>query len=313
MAKELKSFDLNGVLDNCQDWVDNIVPEDTPFFNKLERIGGTSNSFKWVQDINDSLEDNIVTGSAEGGVTPGTASQDGTKSDQTERLNYAQIFRKFVTVTDTAAATSVHGRKSETEYQLEKAVISIKNQIESTFLSKQEKVKASATENALTDGILAQIPAELVIEGAFDATNFETLTHNLFLNGSTADCIITNSKGAAAIKALKDAGTGVGENLVIRKEVEKGDEDFLIDCFSVSDVNGHPYEVKVSRHMEKAFPDAAAAYLLNTKDFTCVVFRDIKIIRLSKVGSTSRYLVECEYGLRHGGRYKAGAIVAPKL
>ena len=308
-VNELKSFDLVGVLDNCTNWVDQIVPEDTPFLNSLEKSDHTSNSFAWVQDINDDLADNVVDGSIEGGNAPGTVIQDGTKSDQTERLNYAQIFRKFVTITDTAEATAVHGRKSETEYQLEKAITSLKNQIESTFLSAQEKRKATPSLTALTDGVLAQIPADCVVEGAIDAANVETLIQKLFENGSHADTIFTNVAGAKAFKALVDANGG---SLAMTEFVKRGDREFEIERFAFTDSNGRVYEIVVSRHLNKTFPDAPAAYFFNKKDFSCVVFRDIKIVRLSKTGSTSRYLVEGEYGLRHNGRYKAGAIVAPK-
>lgn len=308
-TNELKSFDLNGVLDNCTDWVDQIVPEDTPFLNGLYKSDHTSNSFAWVQDINDDLSDNVVEGSVEGGNAPGTAIQDGTKSDQTERLNYAQIFRKFVTITDTAEAVAVHGRKSETEYQLEKAITSLKNQIESTFLSQQVKRKATVSLPALTDGIFAQIPADCVISGPIDAANIETLTQKLFENGSHADTIFTNVEGAKAFRAVIEAQ---GYKLNMKEKVERDGRELEIERFSFSDSNGRVYEIVVSRHMNKEFVDGPAAYFFNKKDFSCVIFRDIKIVRLSKTGSTSRYLVEGEYGLRHNGRYKAGAIVAPK-
>lgn len=311
-TNELKSFDLAGILDSCTDWVDQIVPDDTPFLNSLNKADHTSNSFSWVQDVNDTLEENIVDGALEGGDAPGTAIQDGTKSDQTERLNYAQIFRKFVTISDTAEAVAVHGRKSETEYQLEKAITSLKNQIEATFLSKQEKRKATSSLSALTDGVFAQIPTELVIEGEITAANVESITHQLYLNGSTADMIYTNSFGAKAFKALMEAQTGVGPDLKIKEVVKKEGHEYEIERFTFTDVNGRTYKVCTSRHLEKAFPTSAAAYFLNSKDFSCVVFRDIKIVRLSKTGSTSRYLVEGEYGLRHNGRYKAGVIV-PKV
>lgn len=314
----VKSWDLQGVYDNTQDFIDEIVPLDTPFYNSIPKVSARSNSFTWVQDYNDQI--GVVGGRQEAvlasQVTAGSP-EDGSVSDESKRLNYAQIFRKFVTVTKTANASGIHGKSSESVYQLAKATTAIKNQIEGTFLSGQIKQAASATTSALTDGYTSQIPAECIVMGDITAANVETLIQALFANGSTADTIFTNALGAKALKHLMDVGDSVGpkhqvlcthkETWVDGKGVSMTDE-VTIEHFSFTDSNGRTYKVYTSRHLDKQNPDAAIAYFFNSDDFTCVEFRPLTIKKLDTQGSYDQWLIDCEVGLRHNGRHKAGFI-----
>lgn len=305
IAQLVKSWDLQGVYDNTQDFIDQIVPLDTPFYNSIAKIGARSNSFSWVQDYNDSI--GVVGGTQEAildsQITAGSP-QDGTVSDESKRLNYAQRFYKIVKVTKSANADGVHGKRSESVYQLAKATTALKNQIEGTFLSGQVKQAASATTNALTDGFTSQIPAECQVSGDITAANVETLIQALFANGSTADTIFTNSLGAKSLKNLMDVGTSVGPKLQWFSD-DAGDRK---EHFSFTDSNGKLYEVYTSRHLDKQVPDVGIAYFFNSDDFTCVEFRPLNIVKLDTRGSYDEWQIDCEVGLRHNGRHKAGFI-----
>lgn len=304
----VKSWDLAGVLDNTQDFIDQITPEDTPFYNSLMKVQVRSGSFKWVQDKNDTIgvvnpRQEVVQASQ---VIAGSE-EDGTFSEQSERLNYAQIFRKFVTVSKTAARNSVGGRpKGETVYQIAKATTALMNQIEGVFLSGQIKQAADATNSAKTDGFTSQLPGPLIVTGGITADNIDALIQSLFEQGSTADTMLVNSNGAKALKHIMDVGNKVGPYL------QWQDPETGKDWFTFTDSNGKVYKVITSRYLEKMEPATNGGeilYVYNSEDWSAVEFRPMTIEQLDTLGSYDQYLITTEVGLRHNGRWKSGAII----
>lgn len=294
---EIYTFDLKGILDNCLDFIDQVEPANTKFSNSLRKIPARSNSFKWVTDENDAYTGTHAQLEGIEATTAGTDA-DGTTNTQADALNYTQRFSKFVTVTKSAAAAGVHGRVSETQYQLEKAVSALKNQIEVAFLSDQAKVVGTATVAAKTDGVKAQIPTACVVEGAIDATSVKKVLDELFTRGSEADTIMC---GKDAYEALAKLSNGYVDGVKINGKPVP----------SFVDSQGNVYGVIASRYLHDT-----AMFVYNSKDWSMVIFRDWKISQLATTGSYDRYLVEVECGLRHDGKFKSGLIVpaaAPRL
>lgn len=288
---ELYSFNLKGVLDDCLEFIDQVVPANTKFSSSLRRVPARTPTFKWVSDLNDAIVSKH--GQVEGIEADSANTTNGatmTRTNQAEESNYAQRFSKFVTVSKSAAATGVHGRVSETQYQLEKAVKALKNQIEKTFLSDQTKVAATATVAALTDGVFAQLPINCKISGAVDAANVKKLLDQLFVNGSDADTLMC---GKDVFEGLSKLSNGYVDGVKIEGKPVP----------SFVDAQGNVYGVISSRYI----PDGCL-FAYNSKDWSIVVFRDWKISQLDTKGSYDQYLVECEVGLRHDGKFMSGVI-----
>ncbi|MCS5737006.1 DUF5309 domain-containing protein, partial [Herbiconiux daphne] len=129
----LISYEILGAKEEFAGWVSNISPYDTPFTSLTGKAPVYNRVFEWQTDrlelVNSS---NAWEESRENLPAPILIP---TKVHN----NYTQIFRKVVTVSDTANAFKNHGRQSELEYQFEKASKEIKRDLEWTFLSSQDK------------------------------------------------------------------------------------------------------------------------------------------------------------------------------
>ncbi|MFW3388683.1 UNVERIFIED_CONTAM: hypothetical protein RF648_22130, partial [Kocuria sp. CPCC 205274] len=116
------------------------------------------------------------------------------------------------------------------------------------------------------------------------------------------DTIYCNRKAYAALIALMKAGVDVGPYLQWQN-LETGK-----DWMTFTDANGRLYKMIAHRHLDEISGTNLVAIFLNTDDFQCVEFRPITITQLDTRGSYDQYLVECEVGLRHSGKYKAAVL-----
>lgn len=127
------SYDSIGNMEDVQDIIWNVDPDETPFFSMMAK-GSTGATFhEWQTDVLDTpSEDNAhLSGDdieAEA-VTP------------TVRLgNYAQIFRKSVTVSGTEEVINKYGRGRETAYQQIIKAKSLRNDMEKSIFANKARV-----------------------------------------------------------------------------------------------------------------------------------------------------------------------------
>lgn len=285
----MKSFELQGILDNCQDFIDYVVPANTYFVNNVKRVPTKTPSYSWITTNNDAFN-TLSTGKLEV-ITGGEA---GTDTDilQTKRYGNVQRFSKFVTVSKSAATAAIHGGISQTQLQLEKAVAALKNEMEMAFMSAHTHRTGTATLPALTSGIIDQIQAGNVITGGITKTTVDDACDRLFMAGSEADLIVC---GKGAFDVLSPLSNGYVDGVEVHgKKVP-----------SYVDNQGRVYGVIASRYL----PDNTIV-LTTEKDWSMVVFRDWTISKLDTKGSYDQYLVEIEVGIRNDASGMA-AVVKP--
>ncbi|MCS5737286.1 DUF5309 domain-containing protein, partial [Herbiconiux daphne] len=197
---------------------------------------------------------------------------------------------------DSALATSVHGRAGELKYQLEKAAKELKNVMEVVFSSKQGMVQpgvagAAPTVAAKTAGLFSQIapldtpnpdlpgtvagtPDDTVvhISSALDKDDFDKITLALYKSGSKACVILANPINAEKLNAI-----GVDEGKVVRQlqVFETGIDDwepgkkFNNEQFTITDIRGCNWCVCFSR-----FCPVDLVYFVDPETLTQRVLRE---------------------------------------
>lgn len=325
------SYDLQGQKDSFADWISNISPEDTYIVSRSKKESTPQNHFKWQIDALDKVvyDLNSVHDILEGAAAPATdiISVKGTK----ELNNITQIFRKTFAISDSALATSAHGRQGELKLQLEKAGKELKNVMEVVFSSRQVKQEPNGTTAARTSGLFAQIAAlnavnpdvavdaatggkngivaadtAVHIEGPVTAANFEKVAKALYLAGSKACCVVTNPLNADALnKVSKDIGVDVRQLQVFQTGINDWEpgKTFNNEQHTITDERGLNWCVCFSR-----FCPVDLVYFIDPETLTQRVLREPKATQLGRQGAAEIWQLVIEAGLCLANPFAAGVI-----
>lgn len=276
------SYDLVGTKAEFANWVSDISPEYTPFISMLNKFNVQNTMFQWQTDSLSAATTahNYVEGSDAASVT----------LTPTEiKSNYTQIMRKVVMVSDTANAVSSHGREKELFYQLKKAAKELKRDNEAIFLLEAQAGSAGTASAASKTASLGKLidPTMVVMfeDATFEDALFEA-TAKLFTEGAEADMIMYHPGLASRFAALQEkSGT--------RQRIFENDKRFVKQVEYIVDPLGQEFKCVPNRWLEPGL-----SYILNMKDVGMAVLRAPQQIALAKTGSSQKYMIEQEVGLR---------------
>jgi len=299
------SYDLKGEKKSFANWISMITPQDTPFVSMTGKEATQNKIFNWQTD---KLADAVTTNKhVEGSVVTFAA------LGSTELLsNVTQILRKSVEVTDTADEIDTYGRAKELAYQMEKAGKELKRDLEKTLLTAQVKVDTAgqARETACFEALVSTeaIPGHAdkkvviksgVVGGVTEAKLFE-LTKNLYLAGSEANIIMFHPDQADFFASLMEKAPAGSARA---RMFDGMDTKFNKYVATLVDPLGQEFKLIPNRFMP-----ANRVHIFNPSDFTQMVLREPQQIKLSKVGSSERRVIEMEVGLRLRNSFAAGIL-----
>lgn len=292
----MQTYSMNGIKEEFADWVANISPEYTPFTSMISKFPVKNTIFHWQTD---ELNAPDLANAVEQGSDAGNAAMQAT----TTKLNYTQIMRKVVMVSDTANSVSSHGREKELFYQLRKAAKELKRDQEAIFLSDQAGVAAASGTAGKTSAVGALVDASMVVAGKADFSDFEAklfeTTSKLYSEGAEPTIIMYNPDSAEAIAGLQ-------EKSGVRERIFENDKRFVKHVEVIVDPLGQEFKCVPNRWMP-----AQTLYILNPSDFAQATLRAPQQVKLAKVGSAEKYMIEQEVGLRLR-HPKAAAILTVK-
>ncbi|MGL5014713.1 MAG: SU10 major capsid protein [Bacteroidales bacterium] len=123
------------------------------------------------------------------------------------------------------------------------------------------------------------------------------ITYNLYLAGSDANTIMFHPKHAAFFSSLMEVGAQRAKLIA--------NMDTTLNKFvgSVIDPLGQQYALVPNRYMPED-----AVYYFNPKDWTQMVLREPQKVALAKKGSSERWMIEMELGLRHSNPFASGIL-----
>ena len=150
------SYDMNGVREDLSDIINNVDPDETPFYSSISKTTATNTYHEWQTD---SLRNSANNAHIEGDDTVATA------RTPTVRLgNYTQIFKDAITVSGTDSALDKAGRADEMDYQTVKVGKEIRLDIERALLANNARVAGNSTTARELAGVPAWLTTNIVAE-----------------------------------------------------------------------------------------------------------------------------------------------------
>lgn len=308
---KMNSYDLKGNKLSFADWVSNISPTETPFVSMTGKEGISQTKFQWQTDVIPKVRDDNFC--HEGSIP---AFEDEVASTVV-LTNNTQIFRRSVSVSDTANVVSYYGRQKEAGYQMEKASLELKRDMEAIFLSAQVKKDAGSAQAGLTDGFEAMVgtgkdtdTGATVVKTATSNTVFTEaelfeVTYNMYLANSKANVIMYHPKHAGFFSGLLSINDKAAPYVGVTRMKMFGamDDEYNTEVDTIVDPLGQRYALVPNRFMPEK-----SVYFFNPSDWTQMVLRAPKKIQLAKVGSSEEWVIEAEIGLRHRNKFASGIL-----
>ncbi|MGL5015953.1 MAG: SU10 major capsid protein [Bacteroidales bacterium] len=297
----LKSFDLKGNKQSFAGWISNLSPCDTPFVSMIGKEGVSQTQYSWQMD---ALAKPKYDGFEEGSIV------ESEKREPTHVThNFTQTLRKVTHISDTIASLSTYGRSSEMEYQMGKAGKELKRDMEFMCLNNGVGNIGTGTLASKFSGFLPLCaPKDYVdlstgaktfkevtvsdLEGPwFKATDLFDLTYNLYLAGSKANKIMFHPHHATTFSDFMGQSVETAHTYRMFDGVST---KYNAQVSKIRDPLAQVFDLIPNRHMPKD-----KIYIFNEADWTQMILRQPVVSKLGKQGSSERFLLETEIGLRH--------------
>ncbi|MGL4352731.1 MAG: SU10 major capsid protein [Aeromonas popoffii] len=297
----LKSLDLKGNKQSFAGWISNLSPCDTPFVSMIGKEGISQTQYSWQMDALDTPKNSAHEEGSE--VVP-------EKREGTHILhNFTSILRKVAHVSDTVASMSTYGRNKEMEYQMGKVGKELKRDMEFMYLNNEEGNIGTGTVASKVAGFSALCAPEGYVDfstGAkthkkvevadmsgpwFRTSDLFDLTYNLYLAGSKANKIMFHPSHATTFSDFVSDNIETGQ---VYRMFDGLDTRYNAQVSKIRDPLGQKYDLIPNRFMPKN-----KIYIFNEDDWTQMILRAPSATKLSKQGSSDRFLLEAEVGLRH--------------
>lgn len=298
------TYDMKGQKLSFANWISNLSPTETPFCAMTAKEAVDQVKFSWQTD---RLSKPAANAQKEGDVA-----QDGSHFATKELENYTQILRKVVRVTDTAAKIGLYGRQSETPYQMEKAGEELKRDLESALLNNPLGTIGSTSTARQTSGVVPLIAGKYVADpdtgaivhvgtaSTLEEKDIWNMAYNLYLSGSKADTIMFHPKHMAFFSGLASSSATNVKRTRMFKNLEN---KFNLSVSVIRSPLGQEFTLIPNR-----FIDENNVFFFTPSDWTQMLFRAPEKTELAKTGSSTKYMIEMEVGLRHRNPYASGII-----
>lgn len=300
-AETFDSYDAVGNREDLQDKIYMVSPEKTPVVSSIRRFSATQRLHEWQRDT-------LATPNKDNAVIEGD-DRTGTAITPTQRVaNTVQLFDKTVVVSTTQEKTKSAGRSSEMKYQISKAMVELKRDVEAMVLSDNVAVQGNSTTARKSAGLGALIYTNVSHGGAGAtpahtsglATTAQTAgTNRAFtetLLKTVLQSVFTNSGEFATLISLtpshKVTFSGFAGIAANRYNVPKGKQGVIVGGADVymSDFG----ELTVVPNYVQATANANTAFVLNPEFAGIAYLGGYKSEPLAKTGHTTKELVSVE-------------------
>lgn len=278
-----------------------VSPEKTPIVSAIKRFTATQRLHEWQRD-------SLATPNKDNAVIEGD-DRTGTAITPTQRVaNTVQLFDKTVVVSTTQEKTKSAGRSSEMKYQIGKAMVELKRDVEAMVVSDNVAVQGNSTTARKSAGLgaliytnvshggagatpahtsgLATVAQTAGTNRAFSEALLKTVLQNIFTNSGEFATLIS------VTPSHKVAFSGFAGIAGIRQQVKKGEQAVIVggaDVY-VSDFG----ELTVVPNYVQGTANANAAFVLNPEYAGLAYLGGYKSEPLAKTGHTTKELVSVE-------------------
>jgi hypothetical protein len=295
------SYNRVGNREDLQDKIYMVSPEKTPIVSAIGRYDAKSRLHEWQRD-------SLAAPNADNAVIEGD-DRTGTVLAATGRVaNTTQLFDKLAIVSTAQEKIKTAGRPSEMKYQISKAMVELKRDMEAMVLSNNVAVQGSSSVARKSSGLGAMLSTNVSHGGAGAtpahitglATTAQTAGTNRALTEpllkTVLQSIYTNSGEMPTIISLtpshKGAFSGFTGIAVNRFNVAKGKQGVIVGGADVymSDFG----ELTVVPNYVQTTANANTAFILNPDYAGIAYLGGFKSEPLAKTGHTTKELVSVE-------------------
>lgn len=309
------SYDAVGNREDLQDKIYMVSPEKTPIVSSIRRFSATQRIHEWQRDA-------LATPNKDNAVIEGD-DRTGSALTATDRVaNTVQLFDKTVTVSTTQEKTKSAGRSSEMKYQVSKAMVELKRDVEAMVVSDNVAVQGNSTTARKSAGLGALIYSNISHGGAgatpahtsglattaqtagtnrtFTETLLKTVLQSVFTNSGEFATLISLTPSH---KVVFSSFAGIAVN---RYNVQKGKQGVIVGGADVymSDFG----ELTVVPNYIQGTANQNAAFVLNPEYMGIAYLGGFKSEPLAKTGHTTKELVSVEGTLVVTSEKAQGAV-----
>ncbi|MGL5012804.1 MAG: SU10 major capsid protein [Bacteroidales bacterium] len=310
----LQTFNLKGNKQSFADWISNLSPCETPFISMIGKEKTDQVQYSWQTDaLSKPNNTNIQEGSA-------PVANDYTRGVTKVHTNFTQIFRKAVRVADTTKKIGLYGRASELAYQMEKAGMEIKRDVEHALLNSLTAGRpGSASAHGIADGVQTLVAAAGLKDPDTDAEVRKVVTYNagagikkftqvqvfdltyqLYLAGARANKVMVHPSNMWIFSDW------IGDNVVaphVHRMFDGMDTKYNAHVSTFRDPLGQVFDIVPNRYMP-----TNQLFFFHEGDWTQMVLREPEKTELAKTGSSEKHMIEMEVGLRHRNPFASGIL-----
>lgn len=320
------TYEQVGIREDISNVITNIDPVNTPFLSMVKDEKVHNTYYQWQEDH--------LTAVGLNAQPDGFTATDTTLSPTIMRHNGTQILSKTVRVSGSADAVQTYGRAKELAYQLAKAGVEIKRELEFSLVGNAQTYNAGndSTPGAGTPRVFGSFQAmcdgpnfggvdpgfETVFyadTGTFTApTSAPALTglsedmvlsvdQRLYNNGSEATILMVKPNDATKIAAFAFRAPASAGNPTGRQRYMVGDSTTIVN---VVDVYKSPYGEK--KVIMNRFSRMTDAFMFDPKYWAKAVLRGWARETLAKTGDNTAVMLVGEFGLKHKN-YRASGFI----
>lgn len=284
------SYNMVGNREDLTNIIATITMHKTPLFSGLQKTRAYARTHEWQTDTLTTGSDNAQIEGADFSFTiPGA---------RTRVVNYTQIFKKEIEVSDSQREFSVAGVEDEFKHQLDKRMKEIATDVEKALITGTGNSGASGTARRLK-GILSFITTN-VTTGTGTAN--EALTESMFLDclqniwasGGQPETVHANGWQKRKISSFSTSNTrfiSMDDANMLKNTVSAYDSDFG----------------RLAIHLN-SFMDTDKVAILEKDRWAVAVARDMKVTDVAKIGDSTRAAVVGELTLEARNEASSGQI-----
>ena len=311
-------YEQKGGREDLEDAIYNIDPKDTPFMSNIKRGSAKITFFEWQTD-------ELRAADTSNAQLDGDDLTTFTESDPTTRVgNYTQISRESVSLSGTAMAIDLAGRKSELAYQLAKRSAELKTDLEAIYLCNQGASAGSRSAARKTASLQAWIKTNSLSAGnsysvsAADSnapvyTNIATdprtdgsqttFTEAMvadgmtraYNNGAKPEFLMVGAFNKRKFSSFQGIATKTFYQSAVEESATIGSSDVYVSDFGIIVV------------VPNRFQRARDAFILDPEYLATIYLRPFTTEPLAKTGDSEKRLLIVEHGLKvHNEKAQVG-------
>lgn len=319
----LQVYGQQNIREDLIDFIYNVDPFKTPFFNMCKKGEAKQTFHEW--DVDGLAAQNKNNAAIEGDNPTNIA-----LTSPGRMGNYTQISEKALQISGTSQAVVAAGGSNKMGYQLQKKTKELKRDLEGVLTNNAAKVAGSATVARISAGLPAFIATNVVFQSSSGGANptgtgaFITAAGENFYAGGQprtyngSQTAVTETQVKSVLQQVFKSSGDSPEYCLLATTNKQNISAFTGPGTRFIEVEDAVLKTKVDVYQSdfgdvKMIPDIFLAnsndmFFINPNYVRISYLRPFQVIPLAKTGDSDQKMLLCEYTLEMGNEHAHGAI-----